>query len=487
MDAAARIAKSFGDTAPDVTPADTAARVSQDETETPAAKDSEAVVPDGQAEPATPEEPDVTAAETLPALPSLKENQMAGDPAARQPLSIPPAARTRTTTPPPPSDSERATEIAARPDPEAEAEVIQDTADSEEDDEEEANSDEDTDSEDDKTEEDTADEDSDEDEEEEEGSIFDKDDVSEDNSLFAEEDDGAGDEEDERKVADDDEPSRTDDKKTAEATGEEETKEEEKGPFAKVLAKWSEFFGGAGTRGAVIVSQTLDPVAAAAVAEKPEDPRGEGPWQVTDVQVAGLSAPGQGELLQAFPPQAALDGVRLALGQSIRLGVLPRGRRDDPEFQRRCIEKKRRTVIFCIIPVDWPEELLEFFEVGTVMYDGAKAIVRYDDERATFYHALFDVKGFSKIVRYYRKKLGLPTESWVRRMVVMAAAPRPNPTVLWRSVEPATNLVTILEIRKFDDARGGFPDTRRGVVLLYHTWSSPIFPEISHLELMMVK
>jgi hypothetical protein len=236
------------------------------------------------------------------------------------------------------------------------------------------------------------------------------------------------------------------------------------------------------------VTQNLDPEPDAAAAEAPEgDGRGDGPWQVTDVQVAGLSAPQQGEPLQAFPPQAALTGVRLALGNSVRLGVLPRGRRDDPDFRRRCVEKKRRTVVFCIVPVDWPEELKPYFQVSSVMYDGAKAIARYDDERATFYHTLFPSPSFDKIVAHYRGRLGLPTESWVRRMVVMAAAARPNPTVLWRSVEPATNLITTLEIRKYDDARGGFPDTKRGVVLLYHTWSSPIFPEVSHLELMMVK
>ena len=230
----------------------------------------------------------------------------------------------------------------------------------------------------------------------------------------------------------------------------------------------------------MVVNQALDPVTEAAAAETSgQDRRGDGPWQVTDVQVAGLSAPGQGEPLQAFPPQAALAGVRL--------GVLPVGRRDDPEFRRRCVEKKRRTVIFCVIPVDWPDKLKPYFTVGSVLYDGAKAIARYDDERATFYHALFESDAFEEVVAFYRKRLGLPTESWVRRMVVMASAPRPNPTVLWRSVESATNLITTLEIQKYDDARGGFPDTKRGAILLYHTWSSPIFPEVSHLELMMVK
>ena len=64
---------------------------------------------------------------------------------------------------------------------------------------------------------------------------------------------------------------------------------------------------------------------------------------------------------------------------------------------------------------------------------------------------------------------------------------RGNPVAMWQSVDPKTNLVTTLEVRKFDDARGGFPDTDKGVVMLYHAWSSPIFPQLSTLELMVLK
>ena len=59
--------------------------------------------------------------------------------------------------------------------------------------------------------------------------------------------------------------------------------------------------------------------------------------------------------------------------------------------------------------------------------------------------------------------------------------------MLWHAVNPGDNLITTLEIRKYDDAHGGFPDTRRGAVMLYHNWSSPIFPQLSNIELMMAK
>jgi hypothetical protein len=44
-----------------------------------------------------------------------------------------------------------------------------------------------------------------------------------------------------------------------------------------------------------------------------------------------------------------------------------------------------------------------------------------------------------------------------------------------------------MEIRQFDDSRVGFPDIRRGAIMLYHAWSEPIFPQLSALELMVLK
>ncbi|MBT7512555.1 MAG: hypothetical protein HN650_19465, partial [Rhodospirillaceae bacterium] len=69
----------------------------------------------------------------------------------------------------------------------------------------------------------------------------------------------------------------------------------------------------------------------------------------------------------------------------------------------------------------------------------------------------------------------------------LAEPRRDNPTVAWRSRDPKTNAVTILEIRKYDDTRGGFPDTGRGAVMLYLANSPAIFPQVSSHELMRLK
>jgi hypothetical protein len=47
-------------------------------------------------------------------------------------------------------------------------------------------------------------------------------------------------------------------------------------------------------------------------------------------------------------------------------------------------------------------------------------------------------------------------------------------------------VITVLEIRKFDDSRGGFPDTNRGAVMLYLANSPPVFPQVSSHELMRI-
>ena len=74
----------------------------------------------------------------------------------------------------------------------------------------------------------------------------------------------------------------------------------------------------------------------------------------------------------------------------------------------------------------------------------------------------------------------------MKRQIAPFASPRlPNPAMLWHAVTPGDNLITTLEIRKYDDVHGGFPDTRRGAIMLYHNWSSPIFPQLSNIELMM--
>ena len=210
-------------------------------------------------------------------------------------------------------------------------------------------------------------------------------------------------------------------------------------------------------------------------------------WTVKDLQTAQVPRPVPAKPAITKPSGVPLQGHHLTLGKRMQLGHDLRPEKLEAGSGTPCVQKKKGTIVFCVEEVRWPEEMAVHFLVNSIMYQGAKAIVRYDEGHATYYHALFVTDSFNAILNYYVNRYGQPTETWIRRIAPLAAPRQPNPTVVWRSVEPVTKLTTHLEIRKFDDTRGGFPDTRRGAILLYHTWSTPIFPQLSNLELMLAK
>jgi hypothetical protein len=184
--------------------------------------------------------------------------------------------------------------------------------------------------------------------------------------------------------------------------------------------------------------------------------------------------------------RTSLAGVNLALGESVSLeNSLPPGGGIDAA--NLCVKKNRGTTLFCVEPVDWPEALKPKFVVPTILYTGPMAIVRYDQGTASRLHTLFPSDDFDSIAQYYQKRYGPPTEIWKRSIAPLAQPRRENPTLAWRNRDPKTNAVTILEIRRFDDTRGGFPDTQRGAVMLYLANSPAIFPQVSSHELMRLK
>ena len=186
--------------------------------------------------------------------------------------------------------------------------------------------------------------------------------------------------------------------------------------------------------------------------------------------------------IQAVLP---LTNINLSLLNDHRLG-LPAPKTTSADFKESCIEKKSGSLVFCIIDLQWPADVANLFAASTILYEGTKAIVRYDEGAATYYHTLFPSQSYREIVDYYTARYGPPTKT-VDRSIAPLASPRlSNPTVIWHSIAPVTKLLTTLEIRTFDDTRGSFPDTRRGVAVLYHEWSRPVFPHVSTVELMML-
>jgi len=213
-------------------------------------------------------------------------------------------------------------------------------------------------------------------------------------------------------------------------------------------------------------------------------------WDVTKVEGADL--PNEVVMLSEIEPTGeVLDGVELSLGSSTVIGQEVGEDRikllDQESIHKPCISKGGTETVFCIDTVSWPFELEESFLVDTIMYQGTRAVARYDAGRATNFHSLFRTEAFDNVIGYYTKRYGQPTQMIERAIAPLAAPRQANPTYLWQSREPGTDTVTTLEIRKFDDAQTGFPDTNRGALMLYRSHAKSIFPQLSQLELMVLK
>lgn len=227
------------------------------------------------------------------------------------------------------------------------------------------------------------------------------------------------------------------------------------------------------------VAKTGDEAKPPAPGESPSKP-----WPVTEVKTAekpplAVKGPAPKTMFAT-----SLTGVTLSLGKSVSLenSFPPMGQGFDPLNQ--CVKKNRGTTLFCLEPVDWPERMQPDFQVPTILYTGYKAIARYDQGIASRFHVLFPSEAFERVISYFQGRFGDPTDVWNRSIAPFAKPRQDNPTLAWRSLDPKTQAVTVLEIRKYDDSRGGFPDTKRGAVMLYLANSPPIFPQVSSHELM---
>jgi len=213
-------------------------------------------------------------------------------------------------------------------------------------------------------------------------------------------------------------------------------------------------------------------------------------WDVKKVSSANI--PNEVELLKSIEPTGnILKDVQLTLGADTSIGQQVGADRltmmKEDTIHKPCLSKGGAETIFCVDKISWPFELEEDFLVDTIMYQGTSAVSRYDAEQASNFHTLFKSKSFAQIIKYYLDRFGQPTRV-VQRAVAPLAQPRmDNPTYIWESRKEGTDNFTILEVRKYDDARGSFPDIRRGAILLYKQHAGSIFPQLSQLELMVLK
>lgn len=179
--------------------------------------------------------------------------------------------------------------------------------------------------------------------------------------------------------------------------------------------------------------------------------------------------------------QPPLQGVPLTLGRSLILG---RQQAAGPEAEQYCLQKKSWQGVYCVENADWPEAVRDHFSVHSSLYQGTRAVVRYDAGRASRYHSQFNNQDFDKVAAYLESLLGPPTDIPHPKTAWLGRSREPNTTYRWISQGAAGNGVdAILEVRRFDDASGTFPDAQRGSIQLYRADAQPIFQELSSLDL----
>ncbi len=180
-----------------------------------------------------------------------------------------------------------------------------------------------------------------------------------------------------------------------------------------------------------------------------------------------------------------LSDVALTLGNSVATDQkpLPRGVAEpDP-----CIKRSGGALQFCVVPVDWHPRVDPAFSLTTYLYQGSRAIARYDAGKATHYHTLFNSLAYDDVVKYFTTKYGPPTDEWKRSIAPFDQPRQPNPTLVWRSKDSRTNKVTILEVRRYDDTRNVFPDMEHGAVRLYASGAQRVFPVVTGMDLMGIE
>ena len=179
-----------------------------------------------------------------------------------------------------------------------------------------------------------------------------------------------------------------------------------------------------------------------------------------------------------------LINVLLKLGSSATTGQskLPRGIAEPDS----CVQKRRGKISFCIVPINWPKAIENTFAIHNSLYQGSRAIARYDKGLATHFHVLYKSADNDKILNLMKKRYGPPTDIWKRIIAPFGKPRQSNPTFVWRSHNTEKNEITILEVRKFDDSRTVFPDTEHGAIRLYTAGGPPVFPIITAHDIMSI-
>ena len=154
--------------------------------------------------------------------------------------------------------------------------------------------------------------------------------------------------------------------------------------------------------------------------------------------------------------------------------------------RHQCAGRAGASTLFCLVPVQWPPDLSEAFTVSSIAYHGQQAVVRYDQERATSFYVLFGSGANQAVREWVKEHFGAADESRIDPIRLPGKPHVFDAVDIWRR-DPGNGPVQVLAVHGVDSVRKAFPDTRHGVILLYEEGSQPIFPQLSTIDLMMMR
>ncbi|MBT3764816.1 MAG: hypothetical protein HOF84_03095, partial [Rhodospirillales bacterium] len=153
----------------------------------------------------------------------------------------------------------------------------------------------------------------------------------------------------------------------------------------------------------------------------------------------------------------------------------------------KCVEKTEQNILFCLERVVWPDPIRKTLKSPLSLMGDDMAMIRYDGGKASQIHINFPTDTFDKLINYFEKKYGPPTEYPKILMHRIGAPAENNPTVRWRVANPAMGRDVILEVRKTDDLRSILPADGAGVIRLYSSGDQMIFRYVSTADIMLMR
>ena len=226
-------------------------------------------------------------------------------------------------------------------------------------------------------------------------------------------------------------------------------------------------------------SQAVAEKEVAAIATLEPQPLVETKQTKATTEVAAIAPPGKNE---NKPAAQSLRHLKLTLGGRLSTGqVLD----EKTKKSRACFKKGTIKALFCTIDARWPGELKAVLVKDSLLYQGEKILVRYDNNKSSRLYLLFQSSKVQKVLDHYVGLFGPPTEIKDGQIRLYRGKPLLNRSFRWKAMDDSTGKIKNLEIRNYDDIRETIPDTKYGVIRLYDEGSESIFKHLSEVDFIL--